>query len=165
MRNKGATASTQMLTWDGTAALGFSAADVGGSAGLSDTGECVFLYTWDPAQPTDLITDLDIVVYGSLTPTNYPTDKGAITIDSAFDADRATSTYEAETSLMDQDLLRADPTRAANAIDRSIQRVDYTEGLETRSPGTGNGTGDHDETSEDLMTTFDVLTPTPSTAP
>ncbi len=154
LRNPGTTSAMQMLTWDGVAGgANFVSSPVTSQPGLTGPGssttgrgEFLCLFTWDGA--ADLIQDVDLINYGSASLTNAAVDKtpaqnapgvANVEIDSAFDADRALSTFKPDTSEFDQYNRRA-------PLGASIKRVDFTEGNETKQDG--NGITGHDETSE-----------------
>ncbi len=156
LRNAGTTSAEQMLSWTGTG-VDFAASPVssgvgltGPSGGTTGTGELVCLFTWDGV--SDLIQDVDLVNYGGATFTNTSVNKSPnqqatnpqapdVQVDSAFDNDRATSTF-----LPDSDDLYQYDRRAP--LGASIKRVDFTEGQEIKQGG--NGISGHNETSEDF---------------
>ncbi len=119
-------------------------------SGLSNSGEVVILYYWDGT--TDLVTDLDYVVWGDKA---EAVDKTGISIDGP-DADVVTSTYLADTTISSQDVIAS----GSHTIGSSWRRNDSTEGSETKTGG--NGAGGNDETSEDLSTTWCVAAPSPN---
>jgi hypothetical protein len=150
MRNAGATASTQMLTWDGVnGKVDFAANPVHDNAGLTNSAEWVCLYTWDGTK--DLIRDVDIVTYGTgLTGVvnkspNQVTPAPDVRLDSLFDQDATESLFND-----DQDESYQQNNRAPRAT--ILRRGDFTEGNEIKQGG--NGLTGNDETSEDLGATF-----------
>jgi len=126
---------------------------INNQGGLSNAGEVVILYYWDGQ--TDLVTDLDYVLWGDK---DEAVDKTGVSIDGP-DADEISSTYLADTPIEAQDIVGtgSDP----HAYGNSAQRVDMTEGAEVKTGG--NGADGHDETSEDLSNTWSEDTPTPNT--
>ncbi|MCP4656893.1 MAG: hypothetical protein GY856_15895, partial [bacterium] len=125
---------------------------IAGQGGLSNGGEVVVLYTWDGT--TDLVADLDYALWGDKA---EAVDKTGVAIDGP-DGDAVTTTYLADTAIASQDVIDTD----AHLIDMSWQRADLSEGTET--PTGGNGAGGHDETSENVGTTWTEATPTPGAA-
>ncbi len=119
------------------------AGGLGGSAGLSNAGEVVVLFSWDGA--SDLVADLDYLVWGDQ---NEASDKTDVTVGG--------STYLPDTPVADQDAL------PGHDNEESMQRVDATEGAEIKTGG--NGLTGHDETSEDVSNTWTVAAPTPGAA-
>ncbi len=118
----------------------------GTSAGLTNTGEPVTLFYYDDSSDSeDLCYDLDYGVWGD-DPGEF-VDKSGITIN--------TSTYLNDTPWASQDAI----SNAGHAYGMTFQRVDMDEGTETHSGG--NGIGGHDETSENLSTTWLEGDPTP----
>jgi uncharacterized repeat protein (TIGR01451 family) len=120
-------------------------------SGLSNGGEVVILYYWDGQ--TDLVTDLDYAVWGDKA---EAVDKTGVSIDGP-DADVITSTYLGDTAISSQDVIAS----SSHASGSSWQRQDLTEGSETKTGG--NGASGHDETSENLGTTWSANTPSPNT--
>jgi hypothetical protein len=119
------------------------AGGLGGSAGLSNGGEVVVLFAWDGA--SDLVADLDYLVWGDQ---NEASDKTDVTVGG--------STYLPDTPVAEQDAL------AGHDNEESMQRVDASEGAEIKTGG--NGLTGHDETSEDVSTTWTIAAPTPGAA-
>lgn len=118
--------------------------------GTSTNGEIVVLYYWDGQ--SDLVTDIDLFVWGSSTSTRF--NKAGVSIDGP-DADTTPSTYKADTA---PGSWQSFPS--AHAFGESYTRIDGTEGTETKTGG--NGTLGHNETSENLGTTFAAATASPS---
>ncbi len=110
--------------------------------GFTNSGEVAILFYWDGT--TDLVTDLDYVVWGD---TAEAVDKTGVAIDGP-DTDTTTSTYNNDTALSSQQIVSA----SAHASEQSFQRQDFSEGSELATGG--NGANGHDETSEDLMNTW-----------
>lgn len=120
----------------------------GTSAGLTNSGEPVTLFSYDASSDgDDLCYDLDYAVWGD-DPGEF-VDKSGITIN--------TSTYLNDTPWASQDAIY--PT--GHAFGFTFQRIDTWEGLETSSGG--NGITGHDETSENLSVTWLEAEPTPGT--
>lgn len=122
---------------------------INGQGGLTNGGEVAILFAWDGA--SDLVTDLDYVVWGDAA---EAVDKTGVAIDGP-DADTDTSTYLDDTAIALQEVVSA----SGHAAGESYQRDDLLEGSETIMGG--NGANGHDETSEDLGTTWctDAVTP------
>ena len=115
---------------------------ISGQGGLSDGGEIVVLFTWDGS--SDLVTDLDYVIWGD---TAEAVDKSGISIDGP-DVGVTTTTYLSDTATGSHTLISA----STHASGSSWSRSDYSEGTEIKSGG--NGAGGHNETSENLDTTW-----------
>jgi hypothetical protein len=113
-------------------------------------GETVILYYWNGA--TDLVTDIDVFTWGSGT--SFRFSKTGISMDGP-DADATSTAYQADTPTGSQQLFAA-----AHAFGESYQRIDAGEGTEIKIGG--NGTLGHNETSENLATTFHTAVATPS---
>lgn len=150
LKNAGASGANQMLTWNGTATTTtppvFTQASMASPrAQLTDGGEQLWLYTWN--QVSDLIVDVDMVLWGVASAANTSIAKSGLAID-GIDAGTTTTTYVADTAENLQENVRATATGAA-----SIQRVDFTESTESKA-GPGNGEGGHNETSENWRTAF-----------
>ncbi len=122
---------------------------INGQGGLSDGGEVVILYYWDGQ--SDLVTDIDYVLWGDGA---EAVDKTGVSIDGP-DADSTPSTYLDDTPTASQDVVAP----GAHAAGNSFQRVDITEGTESRTGG--NGVDGHDETSENLSVTWAEAPGTP----
>ncbi len=103
---------------------------------LSDIAESIVLYSWDGV--SDLVQDLDYVMWGSNTGVRF--NKSDVTIG-------------ADTYLDDTLVISQNPVASAGpGFRHSFRRLDADEGTETTSGG--NGLGGHDETSEDLDNTW-----------
>ena len=114
---------------------------------LTNTGEVVILYYWDGQ--TDLVSDIDYVVWGDKA---EAVDKTGVSIGG--------STYLDDTAILQQISISSnDP----HIFGESTQRLTIQENGETGS--NGNGLTGHDETSEDLATSFQTGTPTPGQGP
>jgi uncharacterized protein YdeI (BOF family) len=125
---------------------------MGTAPGLSNDGEVVILYYWDGQ--SDLVTDLDYVVWGDKL---EAVDKTGVAIDGP-DADAATSTYLPDTAISAQGI--SGTGGVPHTYGNSIQRKDLNEGAEVKTGG--NGAQGHNETSENLSTTWGEQTPTPN---
>ncbi len=108
----------------------------GNAPALSATAASLILYSWDGT--TDLVQDLDYVMWG--TDNNVRIDKTGVTI--------GAGTYLADTAVGTQEAAAA----TGPAVGSALRRVSTDEGTETLTGG--NGIGGHDETSENLATTF-----------
>jgi hypothetical protein len=115
---------------------------------LSDVTESIVLYSWDGL--SDLVQDLDYVVWG--TSTTIRVNKTGLTV--------GASSYLNDTPVAAQiPVAIAGPT-----FGHAFRRVSADEGAETLTGG--NGLGGHNETSENLSTTWsDVVGSTPPPAP
>jgi hypothetical protein len=154
-----ATGATQaMRVWDGVnGTFNFQPGNAGTSITLTDAGEPVFLFRWDGAAnpPSDLITDVDVVGYGTTTAAgnNYMVSKTGKSCDTPPGGNP--TAFANETDAATQNARRV----PAGALTRSVQRTNYLEATETKTAG--NGVGGHDETSEDWSQNFTTDTPTP----
>ena len=115
---------------------------VGGSAGLSNSGEVVILFYWNGQ--SDLVQDVDILVWGDQA---EAVDKTGVTIDGP-DADTDVSTYVNDTAIADQFVVNTDNDGDGNPHDdgMSAQRILNVEDIENWL--NGNGITGHDETGE-----------------
>ena len=116
---------------------------VGSGPTLSNAGEVVVLFHWDGA--SDLVQDVDYVVWGD---NEEASDKTGVTV--------GASTYLPDTPIDQQAYL------GSHSGGQSFQRAELTEGAEIGSGG--NGITGHDETSEDLNSTWTTAAPTPGAA-
>jgi hypothetical protein len=130
-------------------------ADSTHNPGLTNGDEMIMLYYWDGM--TDLVGDVDYVLYNSASPTpnDEAVDKTGVTIDGP-DPGTTGSTYLNDTPVANQ-LSALSPTSGFSA-----QRFDYAEGLQVMTGG--NGVTGSDETSEDMNNTWIVDVPTPFVA-
>ncbi|MFK7802114.1 MAG: ExeM/NucH family extracellular endonuclease [Anaerolineae bacterium] len=128
------------------------AGSINNQGGLTNSGEVVILFSWDGV--SDRVVDLDYVVWGD---TAEAVDKTGISVDGP-DADTDASAYLDDTPLASQALVNT----VSHAFGNSWQRDDLTEGAEIKVGG--NGSGGHDETSEDLNNTWCENPPTPNAA-
>ncbi len=125
---------------------------INSTAGLTNNDEVVVLFYWDAA--TDLVYDLDYALWGDEN--NRRVDKTGISIDGP-DADGTATAYLAETAPASQ--IAINPTGHSSGF--SFQRTDFAEGTETLTGG--NGLTGHDETSENMSTTWTIAAVTPGT--
>jgi hypothetical protein len=107
------------------------AGSIGANASLTDGGEPVILF-YDPHGP--VVLDVDYVFYGTASASNPPVDK---TGESGYRADTPATLQHAAPA----------PGEAG-----SLHRCVFAESAEAR--GGGNGTTEHDETSEDASRSF-----------
>jgi len=127
---------------------------INNQGGLTNSGEMAVLYYWDGQ--SDLVQDIDYAVWGDKV---EAVDKSGISIDGP-DPDAVISSYLNDTPIAQQiSISSADPHSAGE----SIQRLSFIENSESQS--SGNGITGHDETSEDLATSFQVGNPNPGTGP
>jgi len=111
------------------------------SSGASDS---IVLYRWDGL--SDLVEDLDYLCYG--TSTNVRVSKTGVSIDGPDDDDTP-STYASDTALAAQV-----SAGAVHTFGGALARVSAVESSEPQSGG--NGATGHDETGEDLATSWAV---------
>ncbi len=123
---------------------------INSQGGLTNGGEVVILYRWNGA--SDLVQDLDYVLWGDK---EEAVDKTGVAIDGP-DPDSTATTYFNDTAIANQDVNSV----ASHLIGESFTRVDKDEGTETMV--SGNGITGHDETSENLSSTFADLAVTPN---
>ncbi len=120
----------------------------GATAGLTNSGETVTLFSYDDSSDSDdLCYDIDYAVWGD--DEGEFVDKTGITINS--------STYLNDIPWASQDAI----FNTGHAYGFTFQRIDLWEGTET--PTGGNGITGHDETSENLSETWCEAEPTPGT--
>ncbi len=130
------------------------AGSINGQGGITNSGEFMVLYFWDGQ--SDLVQDVEYLVWGDKA---EAVDKTGISIDGP-DPGSTTSTYLNDTGIAQQiSASSADP----HTFGESIQRLNFIENNETQSGG--NGITGHDETSEDLATSFQIGTPNPGSGP
>ncbi|MEZ4439589.1 MAG: lamin tail domain-containing protein [Polyangiaceae bacterium] len=116
------------------------------SSGLTNGDEMVVLFQWSAG---NLVTDLDYLTYGN---TSSGMNKSGVNVNG--------SVYASETPLTLQ------VSASAPGIGKSIHRCDTAETSETKTGG--NGSGSHDETSEDGTVAFKYnsgVNPSPKAAP
>ncbi len=113
--------------------------DGGNTPALSTSFDSIVLYRWDGA--SDLVADIDYVIYG--TDTRVRVDKTGVTVGG--------STYLADTAVGSQV-----PAPGVPTFGSSLQRLGAVESGEPQSGG--NGVTGHDETGEDLASSWQVLT-------
>ena len=122
---------------------------INNQGGLTNGAEVAILFYWDGM--TDLVTDLDYVLWGD---TDEAVDKTGVSIDGP-DADGTPSVYNNDTAIASQQLV----STSAHSSGQSFQRQDLAEGNEITTGG--NGVNGQDETSEDLMNTWCSSVATP----
>jgi len=150
---------TYELFEDGAVADGISdmrealPGSINGQGGLTNSGEIVVLYAWDGA--SDLVQDIDYAPWGDKA---EGVDKSGVGIDGP-DADGDQSFYPAETTIADQQVVGS----GSHAGGNSFQRIDFAEGAEAQSGG--SGIRGSDETSEDLSVTWTEAAATPAALP
>jgi uncharacterized protein len=122
-----------------------------GTLNLTNTGEPIVLFYWDGT--TDLVEDCDIVIAGVPTAGNALVNKTAIAVEGP-DADALPSAYALDAQTI--------PTTTPPGSGVSMKRILLEAGHEIQA-GTGNGIDGHDETSEEIGTTWDSTysAPTP----
>jgi len=108
---------------------------------LSSAGEVVILFYWDGS--SDLVKDVDIFLWGDK---DEAVDKTGVAKDGPDGGEEATA-YEDDTAKENQDSIPD-----AITYDNSYQRIQGDEGTENQVEG--NGITGHDETSENLSTTW-----------
>lgn len=126
--------------------------DLGATAGITNSGEHVVLFSWDGA--SDLVADVDMAYVGAPTVANGIAAKTAVSVDGP-DADATPTTYAADANTM--------PLPASDvATGLSTKRLRVEDGHETMAAG-GNGITGDDETSEDISITWTTTytAPTP----
>jgi len=112
------------------------------SAALSPS-ECMTLCRWDGA--SDLVKDVDLLRWGSPTDSNNLTPKTGVMVDGP-DADRRLSTYLNDAFTIPTPGLAPDLTQ-------SVKRIADEDGHEVDVGG--NGITGHDETTENILATWD----------
>jgi len=127
--------------------------------GLTNSGESVSIYYWD--QASDLVTDVDYLVWGSDNGSGTPqyryfNIKTGVSVDGP-DADSAPSSYAADTPVTSQNFFPPADGTNAHAFGNALRRESFSEGTQ-RSTG-GNGVGGRDETSENMATTWSASNP------
>ncbi|MEE4311748.1 MAG: T9SS type A sorting domain-containing protein [candidate division KSB1 bacterium] len=127
---------------------------IGGSAGLSNSAECIILFHWDGM--SDLVQDVDYVLWGDK---DEWIDKTGVTKDGP-DADAVASAYLPDTPKENQTVVTDD---VPHAFGQSAARKEMVEVGETMAGG--NGLIGHDETSEDFTMAFSSVDPTPGDFP
>lgn len=115
----------------------------GASAGMTDSGEHAVLFYWDGE--TDLVADVDLVNIGTPTSLNAVGTKTGLSIDGP-DGDFDASTYVPDGGTM--------PTASSDPGSGESAKRALHEGT-SESPAGGNGLTGHDETSEDILFTWD----------
>lgn len=123
----------------GLGSTGANTPQLQNGAGADDS---IVLYHWDGA--SDLVTDLDYLVYGDAT--NVRVDKTGVSIDGP-DAGDEPSAYLADTAPADQTVASGSPT-----FGQSFMRAGAAENDEPQEGG--NGSGGDDETGENLAASW-----------
>lgn len=118
---------------------------VGSTAGLTNTGENAVLFFWDGA--SDLVVDVDMVILGTPSAANSIGDKTGVAVDGP-DADTTPSTYLPDAVTMPQQI-------SAPGLGVSTKRI-AVEGTNEIGSG-GNGMTGDDETTEDILVTWDQI--------
>ncbi|GJQ62360.1 MAG: hypothetical protein SCALA702_14130 [Melioribacteraceae bacterium] len=113
------------------------------SSGLTNSGEQTTLFYWDGV--SDLVQDVDMVFLGTPSTTNMIANKTDVSVDGP-DADTDASTYLADAFTMP--MPDSDPGFGFTA-----KRIVFETG-ETLTGG--NGITGHDETTEDILTSWDT---------
>jgi hypothetical protein len=127
---------------------------------IANSGEPIALFEWDGAR--DLVRDVDIVIAGEAPALSHQLlgkqDVAPDGVDGP-DADAIGTFYH-------PDLVSMPAMAARDATTGSYQRIAFEAGFETAEGG--NGTGGHDETSEDTRMTWEQQPgspPTPGSVP
>jgi hypothetical protein len=124
---------------------------------LSSTGESVVLFRWDGQ--SDLVQDLDYALWGSASLVSVRVSKTGVRIDGP-DAGTDSTAYLADTDVAAQRSI----STTVHAFGNSFQRLSTDEGTEVATGG--NGQTGHNETSEQLNSTWRATaTDTPPLAP
>ncbi len=113
-------------------------------------GEVLVLYYWDGT--SDLVTDIDVLVWGNGT--SYRFSKNGVSIDGP-DPDTTPSTYAPETTADSIAYLQF-----GHAVGESYSRTDLDEGEQAVTGG--NGVGGRDELSENWADTYVAATASPN---
>jgi len=115
---------------------------------LANGGEMVALYRW--ISPADVVFDADLVLAGNaLAAANAPIVRDGVSIDGP-DANSTPTAYQDDAMTIED--MQSDTSDIGNVLKTSYKRVAF----ETGEVATGgNGVGGHDETSEQLRTTWD----------
>ena len=119
--------------------------NLGATAGLTDSGENACLFFWDGL--TDLVSDVDMVNLGTPSAINDIGNKTGVAVDGP-DADTTPTTYLPDAYTMPQQ--PADP-----GFGFSTKR-EILEGANEVNTG-GNGITGHDETTENILATWDTV--------
>jgi len=126
------------------------ATDVGSSPTLTNGGENATLFFWDGA--SDLVGDVDMVNLGVPSAANQIGNKTGVSVDGP-DGDAVASPYVNDAGTM--------PLQAsAPGSNLSTKRTQKEGTFEIQ--GGGNGITGHDETSEDIVNTWDTAFSAPS---
>ena len=119
--------------------------NLGSTAGLTNSGENACLFYWDGL--TDLVLDVDMVNIGTPSLTNDIGDKTGLAVDGP-DADTLATMYLPDAYTMPLQL--SDP-----GFGFSTKRI-LLEGSHEINSG-GNGITGHDETTENILVTWDTI--------
>jgi hypothetical protein len=111
---------------------------------LTDGGEGVHLFFWDGL--SDLVKDVDVVRFGVPNLNNQIVDKTGQTVDGP-DADSIASPYAIDAMTM--------PVMSAAAGSGFSHKRIALEGTNENQGGGGNGITGHDETTENILVSFD----------
>ena len=114
------------------------------TSGLTNGGENISLFHWDGS--TDLVNDIDMLNIGTPSSSNDIGDKSGISVDGP-DGDTTESVYNNESASMPQQ--PSDP-----GFGFSTKRLFFEAGAELAG---GNGISGDDETSEDILLTWDTV--------
>lgn len=125
---------------------------INSTAGLTNGDEVVVIFYWNGS--TDRVYDLDYALWGD--DTTRRVEKTGISIDGP-DGDTTPTAYMTDVASASQVPI----SLAAHSSGQSYQRVDFIEGTETLTGG--NGLTGHDETSENMSTTWTIAAVTPGT--
>jgi hypothetical protein len=120
---------------------------LGSTASLTNTGENACLFYWDGA--SDLVGDVDMTNIGTPSASNDIGDKTGVAVDGP-DTDTLATTYLDDAWTMPQQ--PSDP-----GFLFSTKRVLLENGNESGPVGIGNGITGHDETTENILATWDTI--------
>lgn len=134
----------ELIDSDGDTTNDMRSIDVGGSSGFTDGGEGIVLFEWDGT--SDLVRDVDMMRLGQPTAGNDLADKTGQAVDSLTDGDDIPTTYQPDASTMP-----IQGSVAGSGV--STQRL-FPEGIAEIDSG-GNGLHSDDETSENILRTWD----------
>ncbi len=157
----GLSANYEIIGTDGTPDM--IATNVGSTRGLTNSGENVVLFFWDGAG--DLVQDVDMTNIGTPSAANDIGNKTGVTVDGP-DADTTPSAYAADVVTMPQQL--SDPGNGFSSKRIALEGTNETSLVpiaQGNSFGGGNGITGDDETTENILVTFDGTQFRPFTAP
>jgi len=116
---------------------------------LANAGEMVALYRW--IGPADLVFDADLVLAGNaLAAAHAPVERDGVSIDGP-DSNSTPTAYQDDAVTIED--MQSDTSDVTNVLKTTYKRVAFETGSEVDTGG--NGIGGHDETSEQLRTTWD----------